>query len=185
MIYKFSAIKQCWVSLTAHLNVPSWPVQKKLIMVGSCRTLSRIPLLKLLIEKVGQVGGILAVSDRDFDRQMKPLRRCGRGWVLQKVLSDSCTFTFLIFSDLPCDASSLLSKMWFPCGVVIQTSWSRVARMIRASMLWPRWFNLCILERYVPDFASWKMGFNEIILFYAQTLLPVIIWISMSDGMIK
>ncbi|KAG1371175.1 hypothetical protein COCNU_16G002690 [Cocos nucifera] len=38
--------------------------QKKLIMVGSCKTLSRVPLLRLLIEKVDEQGGIIQISDK-------------------------------------------------------------------------------------------------------------------------
>ncbi|CAA7406684.1 unnamed protein product [Spirodela intermedia] len=60
------------------INVALTRPKKKLIMVGSCRTLSRIPLLKLLIEKVSEGGGILTVSDREI-RRMKLLKRCGRG----------------------------------------------------------------------------------------------------------
>lgn len=44
-------------------------VQKKLIMVGSCKTLSTIPLLKLLIEKVEEQSGILNVSQKDIKIQ--------------------------------------------------------------------------------------------------------------------
>ncbi|EXB40724.1 hypothetical protein L484_007307 [Morus notabilis] len=37
----------------------SWINEKKLIMVGSCKTLSKVPLLKLLLEKVEEQSGIL------------------------------------------------------------------------------------------------------------------------------
>ncbi|KAK9130847.1 hypothetical protein Sjap_011334 [Stephania japonica] len=40
------------------INVALTRAKKKLIMVGSCRTLSKVPLLKLLIEKVDEQFGI-------------------------------------------------------------------------------------------------------------------------------
>ncbi|KAK4410946.1 DNA replication ATP-dependent helicase/nuclease JHS1 [Sesamum angolense] len=49
--------------------------QKKLIMVGSCGTLSRVPLLKLLIEKVEELSGILVVSKKEINYKLE-LRRC-------------------------------------------------------------------------------------------------------------
>lgn len=57
------------------INVALTRAKKKLIMVGSCITLSNVPLLKLLIEKVEEQGGILSVSKKDIAH--KPaLRRC-------------------------------------------------------------------------------------------------------------
>lgn len=51
--------------------------QKKLIMVGSCKTLSRVPLLKLLIEIVEEQAGRMSISDRDIN--LKPeLKRCSQ-----------------------------------------------------------------------------------------------------------
>lgn len=40
-------------------------VQKKLIMVGSSKTLSGIPLLRLLLEKVNEQDGIVPVTNKD------------------------------------------------------------------------------------------------------------------------
>ncbi|KAG0498633.1 hypothetical protein HPP92_003324 [Vanilla planifolia] len=48
------------------INVALTRAKKKLIMVGSCGTLSRVPLLKLLIEKVNEQGGLLHISKKDF-----------------------------------------------------------------------------------------------------------------------
>ncbi|KAG1371176.1 hypothetical protein COCNU_16G002700 [Cocos nucifera] len=39
--------------------------QKKLIMVRSCKILSRVPLLRLVIEKVDEQGGIIQISGKD------------------------------------------------------------------------------------------------------------------------
>lgn len=50
-------------------------LQKKLIMVGSCRTLSKVPMLKLLIDKVDEQSGVLSMSKKDFDHQTV-LKRC-------------------------------------------------------------------------------------------------------------
>lgn len=52
-------------------------VQKKLIMVGSCRTLSKVPLLKLLIEKVEEQSGRLNVSMEDINYKGE-LERCSQ-----------------------------------------------------------------------------------------------------------
>ncbi|GJN26596.1 hypothetical protein PR202_gb14540 [Eleusine coracana subsp. coracana] len=38
---------------------------KKLIMVGSCGTLSKIPLLRFLVEKVSETGGLLDLTNKD------------------------------------------------------------------------------------------------------------------------
>jgi DNA replication ATP-dependent helicase Dna2 len=40
-------------------------LQKKLIMIGSCGTLSTIPLLRLLVEKVAETGGLLDLTNKD------------------------------------------------------------------------------------------------------------------------
>lgn len=53
----------------------SW-LQKKLIMVGSCQTLSKVPLLKLLIEKVDEQSGIFSVSKKDIN--IRELKRCSQ-----------------------------------------------------------------------------------------------------------
>ncbi|TMW88814.1 hypothetical protein EJD97_018033 [Solanum chilense] len=57
------------------INVALTRAKKKLIMVGSCITLSNVPLLKLLIEKVEEQGGILSVSKKDIAHKPE-LRRC-------------------------------------------------------------------------------------------------------------
>ncbi|XP_070025643.1 LOW QUALITY PROTEIN: DNA replication ATP-dependent helicase/nuclease JHS1-like [Nicotiana sylvestris] len=56
------------------INVALTRAKKKLIMVGSCVTLSSVPLLKLLIEKVEEQGGILSVSKKDIHKP--ELKRC-------------------------------------------------------------------------------------------------------------
>ncbi|BBG97197.1 DNA replication helicase, putative [Prunus dulcis] len=59
------------------INVALTRAKKKLIMVGSCKTLSKVLLMKLLIEKVDQQSGILNVSKKDinFKRDQK---RCSQ-----------------------------------------------------------------------------------------------------------
>ncbi|XP_070051802.1 DNA replication ATP-dependent helicase/nuclease JHS1 isoform X3 [Nicotiana tomentosiformis] len=57
------------------INVALTRAKKKLIMVGSCITLSNVPLLKLLIEKVEEQGGILTVSKKDIAHKPE-LKRC-------------------------------------------------------------------------------------------------------------
>ncbi|PHU30986.1 hypothetical protein BC332_03079 [Capsicum chinense] len=57
------------------INVALTRAKKKLIMVGSCSTLSTVPLLKLLIEKVEEQGGILSLSMKDIAHKPE-LRRC-------------------------------------------------------------------------------------------------------------
>ena len=52
-------------------------LQKKLIMVGSIRTLSKVPLLKLLIEKVEEQSGRLNVSIKDINYKGE-LKRCSQ-----------------------------------------------------------------------------------------------------------
>ncbi|KAJ4842556.1 hypothetical protein Tsubulata_008498 [Turnera subulata] len=49
------------------INVAVTRAKRKLIMVGSCRTLSKVPLLKLLIEKVEEQSGILNVTKDDIN----------------------------------------------------------------------------------------------------------------------
>ncbi|KAG5034881.1 hypothetical protein JHK87_009791 [Glycine soja] len=51
--------------------------QKKLIMVGSRRTLVKVPLLKLLIKKVEEQSGILTVTKKDIYRKSE-LKRCSQ-----------------------------------------------------------------------------------------------------------
>ncbi|KAK4791943.1 hypothetical protein SAY86_022378 [Trapa natans] len=48
------------------INVALTRAKKKLIMVGSCRTLSKLPFLKLLIEKVDEQSGLLSLSRDDL-----------------------------------------------------------------------------------------------------------------------
>ncbi|CAK9170419.1 unnamed protein product [Ilex paraguariensis] len=59
------------------INVALTRAKKKLIMVGSCRTLSKVPLLKLLIEKVEEQSGILSVSNKDISHKGE-LSRCSK-----------------------------------------------------------------------------------------------------------
>ena len=40
-------------------------MQKKLIMVGSRGTLSTIPMLRLLVDKVAEIGGLLDLTNKD------------------------------------------------------------------------------------------------------------------------
>lgn len=51
--------------------------QKKLIMVGSCKTLSKVPLLRLLIEKVEELSGMMVVSNKEIKYQLE-LKRCSQ-----------------------------------------------------------------------------------------------------------
>lgn len=53
-------------------------VQKKLIMVGSRKTLSNVPLLKLLIEKVEEQSSILNVSRKDICNMGEQLKKCSQ-----------------------------------------------------------------------------------------------------------
>ncbi|XP_047955543.1 DNA replication ATP-dependent helicase/nuclease JHS1 [Salvia hispanica] len=57
------------------INVALTRAKKKLIMVGSCRTLSKVPLLKLMIEKVEELCGMVVVSNKEIKYQPE-LRRC-------------------------------------------------------------------------------------------------------------
>ncbi|KAL6651284.1 hypothetical protein ACP70R_010209 [Stipagrostis hirtigluma subsp. patula] len=47
------------------INVLLTRAKKKLIMVGSRGTLSTIPLLRLLVEKVAEIGGLLDLTNKD------------------------------------------------------------------------------------------------------------------------
>ncbi|KAI8572529.1 hypothetical protein RHMOL_Rhmol01G0206500 [Rhododendron molle] len=58
------------------VNVALTRAKKKLIMVGSCQTLSKVPLLKLLIEKVDEQSGIFSVSKKDIN--LRELKRCSQ-----------------------------------------------------------------------------------------------------------
>ncbi|XP_052211363.1 DNA replication ATP-dependent helicase/nuclease JHS1 isoform X2 [Diospyros lotus] len=65
------------------INVALTRAKKKLIMVGSRSTLSRVPLLKLLVEKVEEQSGILSVSNKDiiFINRRWELKRCSQGHI--------------------------------------------------------------------------------------------------------
>lgn len=62
------------------INVALTRAKKKLIMVGSCGTLSSIPLLKLLIEKVDEQGGVLHIPKGNLGL-LKELKKCSHGTV--------------------------------------------------------------------------------------------------------
>ena len=47
-------------------------LQKKLIMVGSRGTLSTIPLLRLLVDKVAEIGGLLEMTNNDVHSLREP-----------------------------------------------------------------------------------------------------------------
>lgn len=59
------------------INVALTRAKKKLVMVGSCRTLSKVPLLKLLLDKVEEQYGILSVSKNDVNYKPE-LKRCSQ-----------------------------------------------------------------------------------------------------------
>nr|XP_028961324.1 DNA replication ATP-dependent helicase/nuclease DNA2 [Malus domestica] len=59
------------------INVALTRAKKKLVMVGSCKTLSNVVLLKLLIEQVEQQSGILNVSNKDI-KFKRELKRCSQ-----------------------------------------------------------------------------------------------------------
>ncbi|KAH7525256.1 hypothetical protein FEM48_Zijuj06G0205800 [Ziziphus jujuba var. spinosa] len=59
------------------INVALTRAKKKLIMVGSCKTLSRVPLMKLLIEKVEEQSGVISVSKMDIDCT-RMLKKCSQ-----------------------------------------------------------------------------------------------------------
>ncbi|XP_017697653.3 DNA replication ATP-dependent helicase/nuclease JHS1 isoform X2 [Phoenix dactylifera] len=76
--------KACTSSLLGdwhRINVALTRAKKKLIMVGSCKTLSRVPLLRLLIEKVDEQGGIIHISGKDI-HHLKELKKCSQMSVL-------------------------------------------------------------------------------------------------------
>ncbi|GAU13084.1 hypothetical protein TSUD_173840 [Trifolium subterraneum] len=56
------------------INVALTRAKRKLIMVGSCKTLLKVPLLKLLIKKVEEQSGILSVSKKDIYRNGELIR---------------------------------------------------------------------------------------------------------------
>ncbi|KAK7350768.1 hypothetical protein VNO77_09705 [Canavalia gladiata] len=59
------------------INVALTRAKRKLIMVGSRRTLLKVPLLKFLIKKVEEQSGILSVSKKDIYRKIE-LKRCSQ-----------------------------------------------------------------------------------------------------------
>ncbi|XP_058104199.1 DNA replication ATP-dependent helicase/nuclease JHS1 isoform X2 [Magnolia sinica] len=59
------------------INVAITRAKKKLIMVGSCKTLSKVPLLKLLIKKVAEQSGIVNVSKADI-HYLGELKKCSQ-----------------------------------------------------------------------------------------------------------
>ncbi|XP_068650262.1 DNA replication ATP-dependent helicase/nuclease JHS1 [Aristolochia californica] len=59
------------------INVAITRAKKKLILVGSCRTLSKVPLLKLLIEKVDEQLGMVHVSEKEINH-LGDLRKCSQ-----------------------------------------------------------------------------------------------------------
>ncbi|KAF9669729.1 hypothetical protein SADUNF_Sadunf14G0137400 [Salix dunnii] len=60
------------------INVALTRAKKKLILVGSCKTLSKVPLLKLLVEKVEEKSSIFNVSKKDinYKEHKGELQRC-------------------------------------------------------------------------------------------------------------
>uniref|UniRef100_A0A7N0U5B7 DNA replication ATP-dependent helicase/nuclease n=1 Tax=Kalanchoe fedtschenkoi TaxID=63787 RepID=A0A7N0U5B7_KALFE len=60
------------------INVALTRAKKKLIMVGSCETLSEVPLLKLLLEEVKKQSGILNVTKKDLNHIGGELKRCSQ-----------------------------------------------------------------------------------------------------------
>ncbi|KAG4151556.1 hypothetical protein ERO13_D04G072675v2 [Gossypium hirsutum] len=71
--------RSCSASLLAdwhRINVALTRPKKKLIMVGSWGTLSKVPMLKLLIDKIDEQSGILSLSNDDFNHQTWALQRC-------------------------------------------------------------------------------------------------------------
>ncbi|KAG7018906.1 DNA replication ATP-dependent helicase/nuclease DNA2, partial [Cucurbita argyrosperma subsp. argyrosperma] len=66
--------KSCTTSLLGdwhRINVAITRAKKKLIMVGSRKTLSKVPLLKLLIKKVEEQSGIFNVTRNDISQSSK------------------------------------------------------------------------------------------------------------------
>ncbi|KAJ0668754.1 putative DNA helicase [Helianthus annuus] len=91
--------KNCKSSLLGdwhRINVALTRAKKKLIMVGSQRTLSFVPILKLLIEKVEEGCSILNVNKEDIDinsQHKGELKRCSQLRVLsQSTHQDSNPF---------------------------------------------------------------------------------------------
>nr|XP_043625334.1 DNA replication ATP-dependent helicase/nuclease JHS1 [Erigeron canadensis] len=71
--------KNCKSSLLGdwhRINVALTRAKKKLVMVGSQRTLSYVPILKLLIEKVEEGSSILNMKKDDIDINKHHLKRC-------------------------------------------------------------------------------------------------------------
>ncbi|KAH9788843.1 DNA replication ATP-dependent helicase/nuclease JHS1 [Citrus sinensis] len=62
------------------INVALTRAKKKLIMVGSCRTLSKVPLLKLLINKVGEQSGQLTSYTNQLLAHAKQLFQFARNY---------------------------------------------------------------------------------------------------------
>lgn len=72
--------RKCSSSLLAdwhRINVALTRAKKKLIMVGSCRTLSKVPMLKLLIDKVDEQSGVMNMSKKDINHKAV-LKRCSQ-----------------------------------------------------------------------------------------------------------
>ncbi|XP_072955528.1 DNA replication ATP-dependent helicase/nuclease JHS1 isoform X1 [Typha angustifolia] len=59
------------------INVVLTRAKKKLIMVGSQNTLSGVPLLRLLIEKVDEHGGIIHITNKDVN-YVQELKKCSQ-----------------------------------------------------------------------------------------------------------
>ncbi|XP_073140812.1 DNA replication ATP-dependent helicase/nuclease JHS1 isoform X2 [Henckelia pumila] len=59
------------------INVALTRAKRKLIMVGSSRTLSEVPLLSLLIKKVEELSGLLVVTKEDMKYEIG-LKRCSQ-----------------------------------------------------------------------------------------------------------
>lgn len=78
------------LSLISSLHA-SW-LQRKLIMVGSRKTLLKVPLLKLLIKKVEEQSGILSVSKKDIYQKGELIRCSQMRWVkiLFPILRGGC-----------------------------------------------------------------------------------------------
>ncbi|VFQ84275.1 unnamed protein product [Cuscuta campestris] len=60
------------------INVALTRAKKKLIMVGSCATLSKVPLLRLLIENVEKQNRILNVTKTDIHQCQGWMKRCSQ-----------------------------------------------------------------------------------------------------------
>lgn len=79
-VWSYRSMRALWLNFLEELITSILVLvlfeQKKLIMVGSCRSLSKVPLLKLLIEKVEEQSGMLIVSNKDFNINAAELKRC-------------------------------------------------------------------------------------------------------------